>query len=132
MLRSLLVASFVVALGSSCASTPAKPSEGKPQAPAPSASPPPNARGESAAAAAVLPVEPHGPLARGKCVDCFDCVDTVGFPAPGYRWACVAGKCEKAKLTGFTGETQQPAEVLSNSEPAKRPAKARRSGRRHN
>jgi hypothetical protein len=132
MLRTLLTGSFVVALVGSCASAPAKPAATKPQAPAAPASTPNPAPEETTAAATVLPIEPHGELGRGKCVDCFDCVDTVGFPAPGYRWACVNGKCEKAKLTGFTGESQQTAEVSSNSEPAKRPAKTRRSSRRHN
>jgi hypothetical protein len=130
MMRTLLTGSFVVALASSCASAPSKPQATQSPPPAAPVSTPTPAPEETQAATAVLPIDPHGELGRGKCIDCFDCVDTVGFPAPGYRWACVNGKCEKAKLTGFTG-VSQPAEVVSNSEPAKRPSKARKSSRRH-
>lgn len=128
MLRVLLV----VVLASSCASAPTKPSANEPQAtkaPVVATTAVPE---KEAAGPTVLPIEPHGELGRGKCVDCFDCVDTVGFPPPGYRWACVKEKCEKAKLTGFTGLSQEKEEVVSNSEPAKRPAKSRKSRRRHN
>jgi hypothetical protein len=131
MLRVLLTGLFVAMLASACASAPAKPSANESQAakaPVVATTVVPE---KKAGPAAVLPIDPHGELKRGRCVDCFDCVDTVGFPAPGFRWACVNGKCERAKLLGFTGQGQ-PAEVVSNSEPAKHPLKASRSGRRNN
>lgn len=132
MLRTMLVAAFGVALAGACGSTPVRPSsDEKPQPPESVASTPLPEPAESRAAA-VVPIEPRGPLARGRCVDGFDCVDTVGFPASGYRWACVEGKCQKAKLAGFTGQTQEPTEAVSNTEPGNRSPKTQRSGRRHN
>jgi hypothetical protein len=128
MLRALLAGFFVASLASSCASAPAKPAARESQAAAALAAAPSTAMKEVPAVARVLPIDQHGPLRRGRCVDCFDCVDTIGFPAPGYRWACVSGKCERSKLPNV-GDANQPAEVLGSGASPTRSSKARRSGR---
>jgi hypothetical protein len=127
MLRALLTGVFVATLVGSCASAPAKPSDNGSGAAVAPAGAPSQAAKDVPQVARVLPIDPHGPLGRGRCVDCFDCVDTVGFPAPGFRWACVHGKCERNKLPGV-GEANQPADAVSSGEPAQRGAKARRTG----
>jgi hypothetical protein len=38
-----------------------------------------------------------------------DCVDTVGFPAPGQRWICEAGKCVRGKMPSMVPESSATA-----------------------
>jgi hypothetical protein len=108
ILGPLLVATL---LELSCASTPAKPSG--PSNPARATkltvteASPVSAAGVSTASPA-KPSENDRELGPGQCNDGFDCVDTVGFPAPGQRWICEAGKCAKGKLPSLVPEASSP------------------------
>jgi hypothetical protein len=111
----------------SCASAPAKP--------APTPAPPKTAAAPIAPKSEAVPAlgvkEParEAPkLAAGQCVDSFDCVDTVGFPPPGHRWDCVAGKCNRTKLPSLgaseeTGAQEADAATAGESKSAAKKSK---------
>jgi len=131
MLRTFYAVPFIVSLACACASAPAKPSTDVPQSdvhattvPAPVAEMTANTGpGEATRSRPVL-----GP---GRCDDGFDCVDTVGFPASGYRWDCVNSKCERAKLPVIGGETQA-VEPAATAENVKSKSKSHKSSKRNN
>lgn len=75
------------------------------------------------------PVIPLRDLGPGRCVDGFDCSDTVGLPPSGYRWDCVRGKCERARLPSVGGVQQTPDSNTAKAEPEKK-VKARKARRR--
>jgi hypothetical protein len=93
--------------------------------PQPPAAPPPQRQPKITATAAAneapppaaVSVLPRRKLGPGQCEDGFDCVDTVGFPPSGQRWACVQGKCNRVPLPsllpdGATG-SQESSQVSS-------------------
>lgn len=131
MLRPSLAIALVASLACACASAPAAPSVDEPRPKAATASAPGSLAEASPAPVYAEPVTPRPALKRGQCVDGFDCVDTVGFPASGYRWACVSGKCERAKLPVIGGEAA-PVEATATAENKKGKSKSRKSGRRSN
>jgi hypothetical protein len=112
----------------SCAATPAKPNAPQP-VPKHEATPAASAPEEERPAIATAPSEPRRKLGPGQCDDCFDCVDTVGFPPSGQKWACVNGKCVKAKLPGFSGENK-PAETGTAPEPEPSQVSSRKAKKR--
>jgi hypothetical protein len=96
MTRSTCLYSLPLVLLCACASAPPKPTATPAQEkPAVSATTPTPA---PATAAPVAVAPEHPKLGPGQCLESFDCVDTVGFPPPGHRWTCEAGKCGRAKL----------------------------------
>jgi hypothetical protein len=123
MLRPAVATLVLVFLFTSCASAPAS----KPDAPpAPKVNKPPATRAAPASDGppAVARVEEARPaLGPGQCVDGFDCVDTVGFPPAGQRWACVAGKCTRAKLPSLGGEDAAAANTPTPPSDAKQVSK---------
>jgi hypothetical protein len=125
--RVTLPALFVLGV-CSCASAPTKPATAEAAAEQPSTSPA-VASDENLPAPAAVSFTPSRKLGPGQCEECFDCVDTVGFPPPGHKWACVRDKCVKAKLTGFAGETSS-ASGDNSAEPEKPQASARKARKR--
>jgi hypothetical protein len=99
MIRITILLPFILLC--SCASTP--PVSGRPSLKGSHQATNESLTRESEAAATASPKPTK--LAAGRCNDCFDCVDTVGFAPDGYRWACVSSKCVQTKLQGFEATT---------------------------
>jgi hypothetical protein len=76
----------------------------------------------------------HPKLGPGRCVDGFDCSDTVGFPPAGQRWSCVGGKCVHVKLPSLGG-TDAKAETEASHDTAPpaddKPVRKKSKRRRH-
>ena len=115
----------------SCASAPPEPAAPPPE-PKPKVAVKKEVKEVAEAPLVVLPTKPRKKLGPGQCEDCFDCVDTVGFPPPGYRWNCVNGKCGRAKLpsVGPTGAATGGDTPAASEEPPPAPAKAKKKKKR--
>jgi hypothetical protein len=129
MLRPTSAIVPLVLLACSCASAPEK------------KAPPPQAPPRPVVTKAVLPAEvPPSPapqaetkpkLEAGQCVESFDCVDTVGFPPAGQRWACNEGKCSHAKLPDLNASDSSAAPAEATASEDRIEAKSKKSRRRH-
>jgi hypothetical protein len=116
-------------LAGACASAPEK------------KAPPPQAAPRPVVTKAVLPVEtPPSPapqaetkpkLEAGQCVEGFDCVDTVGFPPAGQRWACREGKCSQVNLPDLNPPDPATAPPQATASEDKVEAKSKKSKRHH-
>lgn len=126
--RVTLLALLVLGAGS-CGSAPAKPPATRPAPQQQKTAPVASVQDEQLPAPAAVSFTPSRKLGPGQCEECFDCVDTVGFPPAGQRWACVHGKCVKAKLPGFSAEAAAASGDKSD-EPEKPQASARKAKRR--
>ena len=123
------IISFVF-LACSCASTPAK------QPTPPQTVPHPAVAKAVPAEAPLNPgptsqAETQPKLEPGRYLESFDCVDTVGFPPAGQRWACNEGKCGQAKLPDLNApdSAATPAEATASDD--KIEAKRKKSTSRH-
>jgi hypothetical protein len=130
MNRSAFLYSLPLVLLCACASAPPKPTAPPAQEkPAVSATAPTPAA-KAAAPVAVAPEHPK--LGPGQCVESFDCVDTVGFPPPGHRWTCEAGKCGRAKLPDLgasqdaSADAKQPAAAEADEKVVSKTSSRRR------
>jgi hypothetical protein len=75
-------------------------------------------------------LKPSTGLARGRCNVGFDCVDTVGFPPAGQRWACVEGVCRRTELPNWTPATSSADDpTVADSQST---ARTKRSTKRQN
>lgn|GEM_PF-6202749 len=111
---------ILAVLAGSCAASPAKPASGPPASkPAPAVSAP-VAKASPEPAPVPVSFEPKRKLEAGQCEDSFDCVDTVGFPPSGHRWACINGKCSRAKLPNLVpGDSSATAAASAPKDQAK-------------
>ena len=128
MLRPTSAIVPLVLLACSCASAPEK------------KAPPPPALPHPAVTEAVPSEVPPSPapqaatepnLEPGRCVESFDCVDTVGFPPAGQRWACNEGKCNHSKLPDLNASDSSAAPPEATASDDRIEAKSKKSRRRH-
>jgi hypothetical protein len=121
----------LLALGAvACASAPAKPPAAQPASEQRESAPATTPQEDNLPPPAAVSFTPSRKLGPGQCEECFDCVDTVGFPPPGMRWTCVQDKCVKAKLLGFSAEAAAANGATKSAEPQKSQAAPRKARKR--